>query len=509
MKQLIDKPLPQRDFLLAPVILERSTTLIYAKTNIGKTWFALCMAYIISVKGCLFDFWHAKKARKVLYIDSEMDESSLQNRVKIIARMEFGDRRYGNGYANKNFFCISKKRSKLDNESFQKNVTDFVKKKKIALIVLDNLTAFTQHNDSAKAWEDIHVWLDILKKQNCAVIIIHHTNKTGEQRGTSATTNAVDNVIRLSDPKEKKRKGKKYKDEFEDEFEDDFSSYPEVNDGMKIVVEIEKGRDIYGEARKKLEIEICPNAPIPHCKLKPKSGHPSSLPRSNKTDQEPRKKNKIDEKKVYETLVGASSVKEAANKLKCSVSRIYQIEGLREHESYKSMKRRNKDKAQEEKQAIEKLFKEGLPEEKIASHLNCSVSTVRRKIIDIYLPHVRGKHSKKISIPSISKRTALPEKIVRQIVNKIELQKLDKLFHQGETVENIIAKVNLKEKVIMNRIENLEKEKSVKADRQHKIEQVRIMLDDGVSIEDIIKQIDLPKRTIIVEYRRWARGNTK
>ena len=511
MKQLIDKPLPERDFLLAPIILERSTTLIYAQTNIGKTWFALCMAYIISVKGCMFDFWKANRARKILYIDSEMDEFSLRNRVKIIAKMKFDDRRYGNGYSNKNFFCLSKKRSKIDNESFEKKVTQFVKEKKISLIVLDNLTAFTQHNDSAKSWEDIHAWLDDLKQMNCAVIIIHHTNKSGQQRGTSATTNAVDNVIRLSNP-DNKNENSKNSSEFKEEDNEDNKedNLPlESSEGMKMIVDVEKGRDIHGEGRKKLEIEICPDASVPYCKLIHKNGMQALSRSSYNTNKKHKRVSSLDEAEVLDALAHVTSIKELAGKVGCAVSRIYQISGLEEHKNYKLMISKANDEAEKQKQKIKELYKDGKSEKEIASLVGCSISTVNRKLIDLYLKQVKKHYPSKVTIPSIAERLAIDEKLVKKIVNEIEIQKLKKLFAQDVTIEQIISKVKLPEKRIKKKLAALEKERSEKADRLHKLKEIEILFAKGRSLVEILKLSDLPERTAKVEYNRCSKKQAR
>ena len=69
----------------------------------------------------------------------------------------------------------------------------------IKMLILDNLSALTpgiEENDSA-AWGEIGQWLNQVKHCGCAVMFIHHENKKGDQRGTSAREDALDCVIKL------------------------------------------------------------------------------------------------------------------------------------------------------------------------------------------------------------------------------------------------------------------------------------------------------------------------
>lgn len=59
----------------------------------------------------------------------------------------------------------------------------------VDLLILDNLSTLTGFNDSAKSWNTLFSWMKTLKekrKHPCSVLVVHHSNKKGEQRGTSA-----------------------------------------------------------------------------------------------------------------------------------------------------------------------------------------------------------------------------------------------------------------------------------------------------------------------------------
>ncbi|MDD5598318.1 MAG: AAA family ATPase, partial [Victivallaceae bacterium] len=474
MKQLIDKPLEEREFILSPILFARSTTLLYAPTNVGKTWLALCMGYVISMGKTMFkeNNWKARRARKVLYIDSEMDEKSLQDRVRIIANMQFNGRRYG-GRINNNFFSITKKRSTQRNEEFQDDVVKFVKAKNISLLILDNLTAFTQHNDSAKAWEDIHNWLDRLKKKGCAVLLIHHTNKAGEQRGTSATTNAVDNVIRL---KKRNVAGDK------------------KNEYLGIEVHIEKGRDIYGTAKNTFNACIKPNAIPPACEFDDKQ--PPSKSTSTGFSKE----------KVFTMLKNGKSICEIAITLNCSVSRIYQIDGLRKTKEYKEMEKRRTQKMLSKHQQIMVLHDKGEQTKNIAEELNISITTVTRVIEETQKKEILSL--KTTSLDKIMEKTGFKKEIIERIRKKEKKKRIPRLYDENTPVEDIAKKLRLPLEEVKREIRRFCKKLEKKRTRVNEINKIKTLHEEGGDRANIFESVDLPKRTVTIELNRLDRANT-
>lgn len=63
----------------------------YAQAKVGKTWFALSLAYVIAKGDCQFARWRSlKKSKKVLYIDGEMLPDELGKNIRMIMA-GFGD----------------------------------------------------------------------------------------------------------------------------------------------------------------------------------------------------------------------------------------------------------------------------------------------------------------------------------------------------------------------------------------------------------------------------------
>ena len=226
--------LPKRlDFIIDPIISERSITLMYAPTGIGKTWFAMCIALAASHGKGLFsnshNSWNAPKPRRVVYLDSEMSEYNFKKRLQVLNQM------YESENQNLSFKLVAGENFNLTDETkgYCDQITQWLNDEAVAgrpvdLLILDNLTTLTGFNDSAKSWETLFSWMKALKEKRhhpCSILVVHHSNKKGDQRGTSTKTATVDNVIKLDKIKQ-----------------DNLDIVPK--DSLRFSVTIEKGRDM-------------------------------------------------------------------------------------------------------------------------------------------------------------------------------------------------------------------------------------------------------------------------
>jgi putative DNA primase/helicase len=74
---------PPREFLLAPILPERSLSMLYAPRGIGKSWLGLSIGLAVASGGPVLH-WHAPRPRRVLFVDGEMVLSDLQVRLNSI-----------------------------------------------------------------------------------------------------------------------------------------------------------------------------------------------------------------------------------------------------------------------------------------------------------------------------------------------------------------------------------------------------------------------------------------
>jgi putative DNA primase/helicase len=105
----------------------------------------------------------------------------------------------------------------------------------VELLVIDNLSTLCwmgSENDGG-SWAAIQEWLLRLRRKGVAVLIVHHSNKSGEQRGTSRREDVLDTVIGLRRPA-------------------DYSP----NEGARFEVHTEKSRAFSGDAGKPFEARL-------------------------------------------------------------------------------------------------------------------------------------------------------------------------------------------------------------------------------------------------------------
>ena len=226
----------ENPLLLAPLIREKSITLLYSEPGVGKTWLALSIANSL-LYGCPTFIpglgWEATEPKRVLLIDSEMSPNSVKKRLKILNglyQQMWQQNEHKSGPFKLQYKLVSNEGWDLtnDNGEYRDRITRWLnlgKKNQIDFLILDNLSTLSGFNDSSKSWRQLFSWLQELAAKGCASLILHHSNKTtGDQRGSSIKSATVDNIIRVR------------------------KALPGRNSNIAISIHIDKGRDAYGKA---------------------------------------------------------------------------------------------------------------------------------------------------------------------------------------------------------------------------------------------------------------------
>ncbi len=232
MEEFLLSTLPERNYLLHPVIPEQGIVMLVAKRGIGKTFTALHMS--LSVAGGLSLFnWHAPKARRVLYVDGEMPAISMQERLAALATGMAAP-----PHAMQNFSIItpdiqSRPMPDLATTYGQQALEPFLAG--VDLLVLDNLATLcrTGKENESQSWTPMQTWLLDLRRRGMAVLLVHHAGKSGDQRGTSAREDIMDTVISLRRP----------------------TTYS-VAEGARFEVHLTKARGIVGEDAMPFEVHL-------------------------------------------------------------------------------------------------------------------------------------------------------------------------------------------------------------------------------------------------------------
>ena len=203
LKDFASRPFEPRENFLNPWLKNKSLIMIYAMRGIGKTHFAFAAVAAVAA-GESFGPWQCEKSVPCCYVDAEMAEQDLQERI------------LGAGYHAKDFksplyiysdvfaFQLGLSTVNLFDENWRKSFEEFLKTKQIKLVSIDNVSSAAPGADeNAKAeWDSINQWLLRLRKMGISVILVHHAGWNDEHsRGTSAREDNLDVVIRLRQPK--------------------------------------------------------------------------------------------------------------------------------------------------------------------------------------------------------------------------------------------------------------------------------------------------------------------
>jgi putative DNA primase/helicase len=188
---------PPREMLLAPILPERSLSMLYAPRGIGKSWLGLSIGLAVASGGPVLH-WNAPRPRRVLFVDGEMVLSDLQVRLNsILAGL-------GTEIPNDRLRILA-----ADNSEVGINLGSIEGQQAlephldgVALLILDNLSTLmtTGSEGASDSWLPMQNWLLRLRRRGIAVLLIHHAGVNGKQRGTSRREDALDLVIGLRRP---------------------------------------------------------------------------------------------------------------------------------------------------------------------------------------------------------------------------------------------------------------------------------------------------------------------
>src|SRR6185436_4053058 len=80
--ELMAKPPAPRDDLLVPLLVGHTGALVYGPAGIGKSFFALSLAWAVATGGSFLG-WRSPRPHRVLYVDGEMGTPDLRARLAL------------------------------------------------------------------------------------------------------------------------------------------------------------------------------------------------------------------------------------------------------------------------------------------------------------------------------------------------------------------------------------------------------------------------------------------
>jgi hypothetical protein len=233
LEEFLAHKFPPREPILAPWLVRQSLVMIYAWRGVGKTYFALEVAYAVATGG-EFLGWKAPKPRKVLYLDGEMPGALMQKRLaSIVAASERGPAPGMLKIVNPDLQgSFMPDLATLGGQAAIENVLEA----DTDLIVVDSISALVRRGgreNEAESWLTASEWAIWKRSQGLSILFNHHAGKDGEQRGTSKREDHLDVSIFLRRP----------------------PNY-DARDGAVFETIWKKGRDMFGEDVEPIEATL-------------------------------------------------------------------------------------------------------------------------------------------------------------------------------------------------------------------------------------------------------------
>jgi hypothetical protein len=202
--ELIRANIPPKRFLVSTFLPSSSFGMVFAQRGIGKSWFAMGLAKALATGEDTFLGWKIHEKGHVLFIDGEMSLVDCKLRVTNLFG-ETGSPNFHlvpseNLYLNGCPICLDMPQEHQAILNLLSSMEASGRKPK--LIVLDNLSTLRRgvnENDNSET-QSLLDFLVKLRHLGYAVLVVHHTNKAGEQRGASILEVPMDYIIKLSPP---------------------------------------------------------------------------------------------------------------------------------------------------------------------------------------------------------------------------------------------------------------------------------------------------------------------
>jgi hypothetical protein len=201
--RLLGVELPERAKVVGEWLREGDYGLVFGHRGLGKSWMGLGLAVAIATRGS-FGAFESNVAWPVLYVDGEMVLSVIRDRIIALS-----------GSCPENLHVLShemlfhQEQATLNLARFdhQEAVLELCLREQIRVLILDNLSCLMSglKENEADAWENVKLWFLRLRRHRIAVVLIHHSGRSGKDlRGTSKREDDAFWIMRLEEPGDEK-----------------------------------------------------------------------------------------------------------------------------------------------------------------------------------------------------------------------------------------------------------------------------------------------------------------
>ncbi len=224
---------PPMETMLAPWLCKQHLSMVHAWRGVGKTHFALSVAYAVAGGG-QFLKWKADKPRRVVYIDGEMAGAAIKTRLAAIVKSTPDEHEPPEGFLriitpDTQHLPLPNLASREGQEALEPCIAE------ADLIVIDNLSCLMHggSENEGESWSPVAEWALNLRRMGKTVLFVHHDGKGGQQRGTSRKEDVMDVVIQLEHTKDY-----------------------QAEKGATFLVKFEKARHLTGDDTKNIEAAL-------------------------------------------------------------------------------------------------------------------------------------------------------------------------------------------------------------------------------------------------------------
>jgi hypothetical protein len=189
--ELLAASVRPRSTILDPILTSRTLALLYGPRGLGKTFVALGLARAAAA-GESFLGWHATRPHRVIYVDGEMAADEMQQRLAL----------YGPAPPTLEFVLADLDEGPLLDLAYvdgqRRLMRDWGHPE---LVVLDNLASLAGlRTGDTDRWHALQRFLLLQRQLGRAVLMVHHANKKGLQRGSSRREDVLDLVMAMRRP---------------------------------------------------------------------------------------------------------------------------------------------------------------------------------------------------------------------------------------------------------------------------------------------------------------------
>ena len=198
----MERDIPDTFFIMKPWLTENTLAMISSSRGVGKTFFCLSIAMAIT-RGVPIGSWVAENPVGCLYIDGEMPVVEMKARIEKLSKSLPEAKAVLHLLSVPLMRMEGKPPFSLGNPEWFSSINKYLEQRRyIKVLIIDNLSSLSYGMDEDRklSWDPIGQWLLSLRSMGIAVIMVHHTGKSGDQRGTSAREDHLDVSISLTHP---------------------------------------------------------------------------------------------------------------------------------------------------------------------------------------------------------------------------------------------------------------------------------------------------------------------